>query len=142
MQRIFLCFFPFFPKFFLFLGLFPWVYFSLILPILLYSRWSNYNLVLNKNTTRCVNLLKYVRLLIFSCTVLLCRYVTLMIWTLYTVQCTVYTISLCMLTTTLRALHAVSAHTSGSQYTDNCTPAYTRTGGNGVIFFENLNFFL
>ena len=137
MQRIFLSFFSFFPQFFLFFGLFPWVCFSLILPILLYSRWSNYNLVLNKNTTRCVNLLKYVRLLIFSCTVLLCGYVTLMIWTLYTVQCTVYTISLCMLTTTLRALHAVSAHTCGSQYTDKCTPAYTRTGGNGVIFFEN-----
>ena len=48
MQRIFLSFFSFFPQFFLFFGLFPWVCFSLILPILLYSRWSNYNLVLNK----------------------------------------------------------------------------------------------
>ena len=115
--------------------------------ILLYSRWSNYSLVLNqirpgvKSTKKCTNTYVYV-----YCTALrICHFDNLN-YCMYTVRCTVYIIwlcfiSLCMLNTTLSALHDMSAHTCGSQYTDNCTPAYTRTGVKRIIFLENLKLF-
>lgn len=115
--------------------------------ILLYSRWSNYNLVLNqiqpgvKSTKKCTNTYVFV-----YCTALrICHFDNLN-YCMYTVHCTEYTvwlcfISLCVFNTKMSALHDMTAHTCGSQYTDNCTPAYTRTGVKGIIFLENLKLF-
>ena len=144
-----------FALFFFFSYLFPIFFLGLSMGlfltnppyILLYSRWSNYSLVLNqiqpgvKSTKKCTNTYVYV-----YCTALrICHFDNLN-YCMYTVRCTVYIIwlcfiSLCMLNTTLSALHDMSAHTCGSQYTENCTPAYTRTGVKGIIFLENLKLF-